>query len=97
MAADPENQILYLRSDPNIPLLPVDELALEFDDIFQVMRSNDELNVKFTKNELSLLDQLDAYLERCSGEENADLWTFKALADAEEWKFIRSLAKRIIG
>ncbi|MFG2000454.1 hypothetical protein ACGFNU_15030 [Spirillospora sp. NPDC048911] len=65
-----------------------DELALDFDDLFAVHRTNpDSLGPAG-----GVLVDLDHTLERMSGEANAHLWTHQALRSAPEWREVRALA-----
>jgi hypothetical protein len=69
----------------------VDELALEFDDIYVVAAPiMDELGWSGAVE--SALALLDAQLRSMSGQAHASLWTTDALVFAPEWSKVRELA-----
>ena len=55
------------------------------------------MDVVFTSEQLSTLQQLDALLCSMSGEQNEPLWTDEALRRSPEWNEVRALAKRSVG
>ncbi len=68
-----------------------DELALEFDDSFQVLKSQWR-EAGLTEAQFEGLSAVDALLDRMSGSKNAPLWTRMALENSAEWKQVRLLA-----
>lgn len=87
LAAPPEEQETYLLE---LGVLPsVDELALEFDDALSGVAIGDPPLGQ-------LLNQLNELLEEMSGEENAYLWTPRALQEASEWENVRTLAREAL-
>ncbi|XVJ59678.1 MAG: hypothetical protein HEQ23_09845 [Tepidisphaera sp.] len=68
-----------------------DELALEFDDVADaaMMDCTDSATVAAVKD-------LDAFLGRISGRENAGLWTTEALGRSPEWETVRAKASRCL-
>ncbi|MBM2614391.1 hypothetical protein JIG36_02315 [Actinoplanes sp. LDG1-06] len=69
----------------------LDELALDFDDGFQLVPAFVELGW-LNAAALAALRRLDAQLDAMSGDHNAELWSVDALA-REEWDRVRSLAR----
>jgi hypothetical protein len=87
LAMDAAEQEAYLS---RLGVLPsTDELALELDDARLGITLDD---VEAT----SLLERLDAHLEKMSGEEHAGLWTVDALRTAPEWIEVRRLAAQVL-
>ena len=72
-----------------------DELALEFDDSFPVLKAQWE-DAGLTKHQIEALSAVDVLLGRMSGSKNAHLWTRKALENSEEWKQVRLLAAKAL-
>lgn len=70
----------------------VDELALNYNDHFQVVNGMTVEQSKLTQNELSALRALDRQLDQMSGEKNAKNWKVEALQFSECWKEVRALA-----
>ncbi|WP_328612570.1 hypothetical protein OHS18_24820 [Amycolatopsis sp. NBC_00355] len=80
-----ERQQAWLR-EIGIPVC-ADELALEFDDFYE------DLGRSPGHGEATpALAELDRLLTRMSGEVNAHLWTFDALAAEPDWRRVRELA-----
>lgn len=70
-----------------------DELALEFDDAYQIIRGY------FGKQRLqaeaeNLLESIHSQLQSMSGPEHSGFWTTAALKKMPEWTSIRALALR---
>ncbi|MEV6598561.1 hypothetical protein AB0M36_17040 [Actinoplanes sp. NPDC051346] len=72
----------------------VDELALEFDDGFQLAPAFIELGW-LNAAALPALEQLDARLDAMSSDHNAELWQLDGLA-REDWDRVRGLARRAL-
>jgi hypothetical protein len=68
----------------------VDELALQFDDLWLEGKIIHAEGISIELRES--LEALDQALEDMSGSESADLWTEDALASRPEWANVRSLA-----
>jgi hypothetical protein len=88
LAAPPDEQVAHLRGLGSFPSL--DELALEFDDVFGPPGSTPPAG-----EWADALKRLAAMLSAMSGPENADLWTPEALHGAE-WAEVRELAREAI-
>ncbi|HEY1178485.1 MAG TPA: hypothetical protein VGF17_20200 [Phytomonospora sp.] len=83
LAAEAPAQISWLdRHD-----VPVDELALEFDDAFHLVSILDA-----DEAAVAALREIDAALSAMSGPARAAHWTTEALAADAEWREVRRLA-----
>jgi hypothetical protein len=92
LAAPPAEQEHWLAENH----FPVDELALQLDDdipacLPRLMQAN---LISPTTEEI--LRALDEALTSFSGPVNAALWTEEALYDAEQWQYVRELARRAL-
>lgn len=70
-----------------------DELALEFDDAYQIIKGY------FGKQRLpseaeNLLESIHSQLNSISGPQHSEFWTTVALKERQEWASIRELALR---
>lgn len=72
-----------------------DELALEFDDAYQVIKGYFGKK-RFPIEAESLLKTIDSRLKSISGPDKAEFWTTSALRDRSEWESIRDLASRAV-
>ena len=70
----------------------IDELALDYDDQFQVVNGMTAEQSKLTQGELSALRTLDRQLDQMSGKANAKNWMVEALQSSDCWKEVRTLA-----
>lgn len=71
-----------------------DELALDFDEAFQRVKSL-KMQDKIEATAWRELETLDTSLEKISGPERAEYWTDDALRTRVEWEELRGLAKLI--
>ncbi len=71
---------------------PVDELALEFDDVARAVAESGWL----TAEGAEAVGRLNRHLTKMSGPTNAHLWTRDALHDAPEWDETRKLARQAL-
>ncbi len=94
LAQPADKQVQYLEGLGVAPIS--DELALEFDDAFHLVRQllNDGVIDAHTYLELV---ELDDFLRKLSGEEYKGMWTTQAVAVEQEWCTIRAHAQRILG
>ena len=72
-----------------------DELALEFDGMFQAADDMIE-HGELTPAEKEALLPLDALLRKWGGQENADFWRREALFDDARWAEVRACAARAL-
>jgi hypothetical protein len=90
LAAPAEEQVAFLRELGVWP--SADELALELDDVMRMLP--EALNRgELSREEETLIRQVDDLLGTMSGEEKAELWDASQLALAKEWAEVRCLAK----
>ena len=89
LAQSASQQLNYLNSIGAID--NVDELALEFDDVFIVMTS--QSNTFLSEEQKKLICDLNLYLDAMSEEENEHLWTTNALLNSKEWAEVRRISK----
>lgn len=89
LASPPTEQLQALGSDEG----PVDEIALEFDDVAQAVALSGWLSPEGA----AAVRQLGERLSKMSGRANAHLWTRSALSQAAEWQEIRRLAQIALG
>ncbi|MFI7598879.1 hypothetical protein [Actinoplanes sp. NPDC049681] len=94
LALPPDAQVAWLHELFTGTGRPVDELALEFDDGFQLAPAFIELGW-LNAAALPALEQLGVRLEAMSGEHNAELWHVDGLAH-EDWDRVRGLARRAL-
>jgi hypothetical protein len=87
LAAPPDEQVAYLRRLGSFPSL--DELALEFNDMFVPARATPSSP---HPEWAEALRRLDERLEEMSGQANAELWLAHAL-NGTEWTQVRELAR----
>lgn len=90
LGAASDEQIGYLRKLSAPPV--VDELGLEFDDIYPVTPVLQAEGL-LANRQASAVAAVDKKLQEMSGEENKDLWTEAALRDSSEWAQVRNLAQ----
>ena len=84
-AGDQERYLEELGTAP-----AVDELALEYDDVFGVIRDTLDANAR------KIADELDQLLSERSGPEYIDFWTTSSLAEHLEWEAIRHKARELL-
>ena len=94
LAAPAGLQTQYLRTLGVYP--SADELALELHELALVSPS------KAAAGELTIAEQaavarLDRQIESFSGSQNQSLWVAAALATADEWKQVRTMASECLG
>lgn len=94
LALPPDAQVAWLHELFTDTSPSVDELALGFDDGFQLAPAFIELGW-LNAAALPALEQLDAQLEAISGEHNAELWQGDGLV-REDWDRVRGLARRAL-
>lgn len=70
----------------------VDELALDYDNWFVAVLSNDGQSLSEAQEQC--LRELDGMLSSMSGGPHAALWTEKALRERREWEDLRRAARR---
>lgn len=70
--------------------LKVDELAIEFDQWYQVIKRR---RTMFTKKQKTLLEDLNQKLDEISGPDNEHYWLEDTLKTDVAWESIRSLAR----
>lgn len=92
LAAPPGDQLHHLTSIGCKEA--VDELALELDDVFP--DSGPVAGLELNREQLDAVRDLEAKLDRMSGQEHEDLWTPEALRKRSEWAEIRQAAKRAL-
>jgi len=73
----------------------VDEIALEFDDLFRLAATKLDAGA-IAAREYDVLCVLERALQEISGPKRADLWTVEALRGRSEWAKIRELANDAI-
>jgi hypothetical protein len=89
LAAEPAAQVAYLASIGTAGL--ADELALEFEDAYNVLRPGlPQLNVP--ESAVEKLSRLEALLDEMSAGHQAELWTPGALQTSGYWSEVRRLA-----
>lgn len=88
LSSPSESQTAWLEQLGTAP--SSDELAMEFDDVYQVTR----LRMEGRAGELA--DELNGLLDAMSGEENEHLWTVEALASEAEWERVRESAAELL-
>ncbi|MFF4778967.1 hypothetical protein ACFY05_39705 [Microtetraspora fusca] len=77
--------------------LPEDELALNFDDVYQTVWMVDEQWPGLLTAEVkAVLDGIDRGLQAMSGEEHAEVWTCEGLMSDPRWEQVRILARRAV-
>ncbi|MCC5575305.1 hypothetical protein IMZ11_06570 [Microtetraspora sp. AC03309] len=77
--------------------LPEDELALNFDDVYQTVWMVDEQRPGLLTVEVkALLDGIDRALTAMSGPEHAEVWTCEGLMSDARWERVRVLARRAV-
>lgn len=86
LSSSPMVQLDYLNS------MSIDELGLEFDDIYNLIGYKEDLK-KLNKKQLSLLADLNSKLNQMSKKKS--LWTKEALMHNKEWKEVRDIANEI--
>lgn len=88
-------QALAAPADIQLELFPdfdlkVDELAIEFDQWYQVMKRRQTI---FTKKQRQVLEDLNKKLDEISGPDNVKYWLEETLRTDSAWETIRSLAR----
>jgi hypothetical protein len=88
-------QALALPAERQLRLLPgfvpeVDELALSFEHWLEVARAEAEL--RLTDAQRDALGTVERLLDGMSGQENAFLWTRRAMREKESWARLRQAA-----
>jgi hypothetical protein len=73
----------------------VDELALEFDDLFRLAGGKLQAG-ELAAHEYDALSALDKALQDMSGPARAELWTVDALRNRSEWAEVRILAGKAV-
>lgn len=86
LSFSPEQQLNYLKEIGDVP---VDELALEYDDLSILLIHNYKSNI-INKKQYLLLFKLEKKLNDMSN--NKELWTKNALKNSLEWSEVRELA-----
>ncbi|MDO8056422.1 MAG: hypothetical protein Q6361_06130 [Candidatus Hermodarchaeota archaeon] len=92
-------QALAAPAEVQLQLFPdylwkVDEIAIEFDQWYQVMKRRHSF---FSKKQQHLLENLNKKLDEISGPENLHYWLEEALRTDAVWEAIRSLARIVLG
>lgn len=78
----------------NIPV--AEEIALTFDNEVTVRKEIMFEKGIIDKKTYELINQLDMMLNKMSGRENIDLWTFDALENSTKWQECRKVANSIL-
>ena len=91
-------QALAASADIQLQLIPdylwgVDELAIEFDQWYQVMKRRRTI---FSKKQRSILEDLNKKLDEISGPENLRYWMEDTVRTDIAWEDIRLLAKNAL-
>jgi hypothetical protein len=91
-------QALAAPAEVQLQLFPgfdwkVDELAIEFDQWYQVMKRRRSL---FPVKARKLLEDLNSKLDEMSGPENSQLWLEDTLRTDAAWEMIRDLARHAL-
>ena len=87
---------LALPADAQKGLLPSftggpDEFALHFDQELRAVTADGA--IRMSQAQRRALNSVDGLLDRMSGQDNARLWTARALANSREWTRLRQAAK----
>jgi hypothetical protein len=92
LASDAEVQAGVFPDFVQVP----DELALNFDDAFQL---SDQLEAsgQLTRQQVEALERIDKLLEEMTGRHETALWTLEALRGSREWQAIRAEARSALG
>ena len=90
LAMDAQEQIVWLRG------IHPDELALNFDEGYQMIPEVRDSGVVFSDEALAALAALDQQLASMSGRHKEDLWTTEAIRYDPEWERVRDLANRAL-
>ncbi len=88
LASPADVQIAYFRRLG--PDVPVDELALEFDDLAEAAFSQKGF---LRRGQRSRISALDDRLKAMSGADERGLWTEAALRSSNEWREVRTRAE----
>ncbi|MEM6858029.1 MAG: hypothetical protein AAF559_09165 [Pseudomonadota bacterium] len=100
LASSAEQQTLYLDTifsemdGDKARLRPSDEHALELDDLF--LEGKGPASGLLSDEQTELIEELDNYLQTCSGQQNAIFWEREALYIDLRWERVRVLAKRAL-
>ena len=101
LAAPAAEQRTHLESffprygSPLPPDFNVDELALEFGDIY--LATGDMLECgEISQNAIYAVRPVDELLEKWSGKHNSDFWTVGALFEDARWEQVRQLASNAL-
>jgi hypothetical protein len=91
-------QALAAPAEVQLQLFPdyiwkVDEIAIEFDQWYQVMKRRRSF---FSSKQKRLLENLNRKLDDISGPENLHFWLEDALRTDAVWEAIRSLARIVL-
>ncbi|MHA2314357.1 MAG: hypothetical protein ACXACF_03610 [Candidatus Hermodarchaeia archaeon] len=91
-------QALAAPADIQLQLIPdflwgVDELAIEFDQWYQVIKRR---RTMFSKRQRSILEDLNKKLDEISGPENLRYWMEDTVRNDIAWEDIRLLAKNAL-
>jgi hypothetical protein len=91
-------QALAAPADIQLQLIPdylwgVDEIAIEFDQWYQVMKRRRTI---FSKKQRSILEDLNKKLDEISGPENLRYWMEDTVRNDIAWEDIRLLAKNAL-
>ncbi len=72
-----------------------DEIALNFDDVFQSLDKIAALH-QFSAAQIALLTRIDAIFAHMSAGDHASFWTRDALHDDADWQNIRAFAQKAL-
>jgi hypothetical protein len=92
LAANSTEQVGHLQATGGAS---VDELALDLDDALSLAWIPIRASV-VTTDQLAGARHVDELLDSFSGRQNADLWTYEALASAEVWARVRAAAREAL-
>ena len=91
LSSSPDEQISYLQSISIGESQIVDELALEFDDVYVLTPQLIEQGT-ITQQQHTAILSLDRKLKEMSGSQNAHLWTTESIRQGQYWREVRELA-----
>ncbi len=93
LASRSSAQVEYLRGLGTLP--EVDELALEFDDVANLVPALLTAG-QLSQKQADAVESVACLLEKLTNQHNPDLWTESALRDYQGWHDIRRAAKQAL-
>jgi len=93
LAAGSDDQEIYIKKIGTYPLL--DELALEFDDVYQrVIASDNPLNL--SDNQIISLNKINDELNNISDENQEEYWLINNKRSFAIWEQVRNIARNAL-